>query len=151
MSQRTHDSDATADRTDDYDPNPNERGKWLSALIALLGLWMIVEALVFDLVATQFWNDLLVGALLLALGGYNFYRRADEHMGNVAVAALVALLGLWLIVTPFVFGESGGLTETTNDAAFWNDVIVGLIAAVLGAYSAYEARDRQRTARRTTP
>lgn len=136
---------------DEYDPNPGERGKWLSALIALLGAWMIAEALLFDLVASQFWNDVFVGVALLTLGGYNYYRRADEKFGNMAAAVLAALLGLWLLASPFMFGADAGATEATNDFGFWNDVIVGLAAFLLGAYSAYKTRDRRRDTRRATP
>jgi thiol:disulfide interchange protein len=134
---REHDVDT------EYDPNPSESGKWLSAIIALLGAWMILEALLFDLVASQFWNDVIVGALLLAVGGYNYSQRAKEQIGSVAAASLAALLGLWLIATPFMFGAELGLTETVNVAGFWNDIVVGLVAFVLGAYSAYTARDQQ--------
>ena len=132
---------------DDYDPNPTERGKWISAIIALLGVWMILESVLFDIVATQFWNDIIVGALLLAVGGYNYYRRANEEIGSVAAAGVAALLGLWLIAAPFVLGADAGLTEATNDLAFWNDIVVGLIALGLGAYSAYEARDQREDVR----
>jgi len=132
-----------------YNPNPEERGKWLSAVVALLGLWMIVEAVLFDLVATQFWNDIIVGALLLVVGGYNFKRRTDEQLGNLAAALVVALLGLWLIASPFMFGENAGFAEATNDLGFWNDIVVGLLALGLGAYSAYEIRDRQQDVRAT--
>ena len=128
---------------DEYDRNPSEQGKWLSAIIALLGLWMIVEALWFDVVAAQFWNDVIVGALLLAVGGYNYYRRADEEIGSVAAASVAALLGLWLIAAPFLFGADAGFTEAVNDLAFWNDIVVGLLALALGAYSAYQARDQR--------
>ena len=147
-------SDADYDETrdvNDYDPNPNERGKWLSALIALLGGWMIVQALLVDLIASQFWNDILVGALLLAVGAYNYYRRADEEFGSIAAATLAALLGLWLIAAPFMFGADGGATETVNDLGFWNDILVGLAVTSLGAYSAYKARDYREDTRRATP
>ena len=145
--ERTHES--TSDR---HHPNPDESGKWISALIGLLGLWMIVQAFWFDVVPAQFWNDVIVGVLLLAVGGYNYYRRSNEEIGSVAAASVAALLGLWLVVTPFVLGTDIGFTETTNDLAFWNDVVVGLLALGLGAYSAYEAREERReaAARRTT-
>lgn len=146
MSERNQ-GEATADRTD-YDPNPDESGKWLSAIIALLGAWMIVQAIVLDIVATQFWNDILIGALLLAIGAYNYYRRTNEEIGSVAAASVAALIGLWLVAAPFVVGADAGLTETTNDLAFWNDIVVGLLALVLGAYSAYDARDERRSTRR---
>ena len=76
MSDRNVDRTADADdydpdEYDDYDPNPTEQGKWISALIALLGAWMIVEGVLFDVVATQFWNDILVGLAVTVLGIYN--------------------------------------------------------------------------------
>lgn len=129
----------------DYETNPAQRGKWLSAVVGLLGVWMVVQAALFDLVAAQFWNDVVVGALLIALGGYNYYRRSDELVGNVGVASLVALLGLWLVAAPFVLGPDAGLTETADALPFWNDVVAGLLALVLGAYSAYQASEGTRT------
>lgn len=131
----------------EYNPNPSESGKWLSAVIALLGVWMIVEAFLFDLVASQFWNDLIVGALLLLVGGYNYSRRASERLGSMSAAIIAALVGLWLIAAPFIFGADFGLTETANDLGFWNDIVVGLITLILGAYSAYEVRDHRETVR----
>jgi len=157
MSEREVSNERTTDRPDaderradrtDYRPNPDESGKWLSAIIALLGVWMIVEAVAFDMVVTQFWNDVLVGALLLAVGGYNYYRRSNEETASVGAASIAALLGAWLIITPFVLGADAGATETVNDLAFWNDVIVGLAALVLGAYSAYAAREEREETRR---
>lgn len=141
-------SDVDAERTydaDEYDPNPGERGKWISAIIALLGLWMIVEALWLDLVPGQFWNDVVVGALLLVVGGYNYSRRANEQLGSAAAAVVAALVGLWLVVAPFVLG-GGEVGLSTNEVGFWNDIVVGLVVLALGAYSAYEIRDRRREA-----
>lgn len=125
-----------------YDWNPAERGKGMSALIALLGLWMIVAAVWITPIAAQFWNDVVVGVLLVGLGGYNYYRRADETAGSVGVASLVALLGLWLIASPFVLETGATVTDATANLAFWNHVVVGLIALAIGAYSAYEASNR---------
>ena len=136
--------------TADYDPNPSERGKWVSAVIALAGLWLIVEAVAFDLVAANLWNDVLVGIALVALAGYNYYRREKERLANTAAAALAALLGLWLVASPFVFGARAGTgAEAVSGIGFWTDVIVGLVALVLGAYSAYESRSAERPAAAT--
>lgn len=132
---RTEEYDAT-----DVDTNPAERGKWVSLLVALLGLWLIVEPMLFEMTAANFWNDVIIGVALIVLGGYNYYRRANRRLGSVAVGVFVALLGLWLIAAPYVFGVDGGASDATG-AAFWNDVVVGALVLLLGAYSAYEARD----------
>lgn len=137
--QESH-ADEYEDR--DLDRNPTESGKWISALVALIGLWLVVQTVLLDPVAGNFWSDVIVGLALVALGGYNFYRRANEELGSVGVGAFVALLGLWLIVTPFILGstvETGAGVEM--DLEFWNDVIAGVIVFLLGAYSAYEARE----------
>ena len=133
--------------TVDYDENPSEQGKWLSAIIALGGLWLIVEAWVFDVTQVSFWNGMLVGIALVALGGYNYYRRNNEELGSTAAAALSALLGLWLIAAPFLL--SGGVATDTSPVTFWTDVIVGLVVFLLGAYSAYESRDAEAPAAAT--
>jgi len=39
-------------------------------------------------------------------------------------------LGIWLIIAPFVLSYSGVA------AAMWNDIIVGIIVAVLAAWAA---------------
>lgn len=140
-----YDSDEYDDRDYDdrtVDTNPTESGKWISVLVALLGLWMLIQAYMFDPVAGNFWSDVIVGVALVALGGYNFYRRSNERLGSVAVGAFVALLGLWLVATPFILGTGEPIDgEIVMDEEFWNDVVVGALVFLLGAYSAYEARD----------
>lgn len=134
------------DYEDDYDrdvdENPMERGKWISAIIALAGLWLVVEAIWFDLVAANFWNDVVVGGLLILLGGYNYYRRTNDELGSTGASAVSGLLGLWLVVSPWVYGA--GFSEVAVVGGVWNDIIIGLIVLVLAAFSVYEARDTDR-------
>ena len=141
----TYDRNEEFDRDEEYDAtdvdtNPGERGKWVSALVALVGLWLVVEPFLFEITTANFWNDVIIGLALIALGAYNYYRRADERLGSVAVGVFVALLGLWMIAAPFVFGTDAGVAEATG-VGFWNDIVVGALTLILGAYSAYEARD----------
>lgn len=147
MSNRDTDADYDAGVDRDMDRNPAERGKWLSGIIALVGAWMILQGFLFDMVLSQFWNDIIVGALLLAVGGYNYFRRGNDKIGSVGAAAIAALLGLWLIAAPFLLGTQGGLTEAANPLTFWNDIVVGVIALGLGAYSAYAAHDQKQDTR----
>jgi hypothetical protein len=44
----------TRERTETYDPYPEESGKWISALIALLGLWLLIETLAFGRTPANF-------------------------------------------------------------------------------------------------
>lgn len=142
MSERTYDETRNDPENREYDTNPSERGKWVSGIIALAGAWLVFEAFALDvLLLGNFWNDVIVGVLLVVLGGYNYYRRSNEELGSTAVAGLAALLGLWLIVSPFVYAVDVGTAELTTEMGFWNDVIVGLVVLALGAYSAYETRD----------
>ncbi|MFC6767157.1 SPW repeat domain-containing protein [Natrinema soli] len=131
------------DRTP-YRPNPDERGKRLSGIVGLLGLALLVQALVLELGATQFWNDSFVGAILLVAGAYNYYRRSNEEFGSIGVASLVALLGLWLVASPFLLGSGSGIAETASGLGFWTDILVVLLAFGIGSYSAYASRDRRR-------
>jgi len=139
---RTQQSTASTDAT--HGPNPKKRGKLVSALIALVGLWMILEVLVVDLVIANLVNDLLAGILLLAVGGYNYYRQMNEQYGSVGAAAVAALVGAWILVAPFVFGGEPALVPIDNNVGAWNNIVLGLIALALGAYSAYKIRDWQR-------
>lgn len=140
-------SDATGydERDETTDRNPTERGKWVSALVALAGVWLVGGALLFDALAASFWNGIIVGGALVVLGGYNYYRRSSDELGSTAAATLTALLGLWLVAAPFVYGggfdAGGSFAELTTEAWFWNDIVVGLVVLVLGVYSAYEASD----------
>ncbi|WP_418282545.1 SPW repeat domain-containing protein [Halorubrum sp. DTA98] len=137
------------DERADHERNAGERGKWLSPLIALLGVWMIALAFVLDVTGAQFWSDVLVGALLIGVGGYNYSRQANERLANSAIALIAVAAGLWLIAAPYVLGADAGLTESAYDLWFYNHIAVGLLAAGLGAYSAYMTRDHQQDTRRT--
>lgn len=132
-------------------PNPAEHGKWLSALIALIGAWLVLEAVIVDLAEAQLWNDLFIGVLLFAVGGYNFYRQMNEEHGSVGAAGMAALIGLWLVVSPFVFGAGMELAPIADNVGSLNNITVGLVTVVLGAFSAYRIRGRRTSDVRATP
>lgn len=101
--------------------------KWLAGINGLLGLWLIAAPFIFSAPVGDLWNDVVVGALVAGLAGYNYYREANGQTVSQGSAALNTLLGLWLIVAPFVFGVDGVL--------LWNDVIVGAIVTFLAGYN----------------
>lgn len=51
------------------------------------------------------------------------------------LAGLTGLLGLWLIVAPFVF--------TVPTTPLWNAVIVGIVIAIIGGYNYYRTTQDQ--------
>lgn len=144
--ERGHGGDRTDRDAIEYEPNPNERGTWLSAVVGLLGLSVLVQAVALDLVASQFWNAVLVGTALLVLGAYNAYRRSNRELGSAGVATFAALVGLWLVASPFLLGSEPGLVAATNEVGAWISVGVGLLAFGLGTYSAATVRKRRRNA-----
>jgi hypothetical protein len=123
------------------------QAKVVSGLDLLAGLWLIISPFVlgyWDLgqvtktiesQATN--NDLIVGFTIAAIAAIrlaNAYRVGGYELPTMWLSWLSALLGLWLIVSPFILGFTGLTT------AFWNNIILGIIVAVLGVWNALVAR-----------
>lgn len=104
--------------------------QWLSALVALIGLYLVASPFVFEATEAAMWNDTLVGTAIFALAGYNFVRLWRDQLANVGAASLAAVLGLWMVVVP-AFLEMGSDELATGTA------VSGLLVALLSAYSAY--------------
>ncbi|WP_241431472.1 SPW repeat domain-containing protein [Natrialba hulunbeirensis] len=107
----------------------------ISAVIAVLGLWVAASLLIYDAPEAAFWNNVLVGAVVFVAGAYNYYRLATDVPLSVGVATLAAVLGIWLIISAALFEMLGGL--------FWSTLATGLLVAGLSGYNAYEAREAQ--------
>lgn len=121
----------------------SEMVKWLSGVNALVGAWIV--AALFLLTATggglsaSAWNNIIVGVAILLIAGYNYLRTDEDEPGSVGASALVALLGLWILVAPF-------LVFTVDTAAlFWSNVLSGALVALIGAFNAYTASKNRRT------
>lgn len=128
----------------------SDTAKWLSGANALLGAWLVAIPFLFaDLAGMEtgfaFWNYVIVGGGILAFSGYNFWATADDDQTASAGAAVgSAILGLWLIVLPFVTQVSAG------GWLLWNDVVVGALVAGFAGYNAYETTDYDRETVTTT-
>lgn len=108
--------------------------KWLSGFVSLVGAWIFVSAFVYDAMSTvSYWNNVIVGLAIFLIAGYNYYRMTNGYEVSVGSAGLVALLGLWMILVPFVIADIG--------AAFWSDVISGIVVAGIAGYNAYAGRE----------
>lgn len=85
------------------------------------------------------WNHIITGNLIVLLAGANFLKASEDKPGGV-MATRVALLGLWVLASPFLYGFPDYM-------GFWNNIIVGTLIVFTASNAAYEAklRDQART------
>ena len=104
--------------------------KTLSWLVVLAGIWEVAASFVLGYTGTTaaLWNAVIVGAVLVVLGAWAAL--SDRESSDRALDWINAVVGLWLIAAPFVLGYTG------TALALWNDVIVGLVVAVLAVWAA---------------
>ncbi len=112
------------------------RMKKLNWVIALFGLWEfgdIVAPFVpgFGHVPAFVWNHIIVGMILVIAGVW------AALTSNVGIAKtmdwVAAIAGGWLVVASFIFGNP------VLAPGRWNDIIVGGIVFILGAWAALAA------------
>lgn len=112
------------------------RARWASAGNVLAGLWLVIAPFVlnFESQNTAQWNHVIVGAVVLVLAAV----RAFDPDSRASISWINAVLGLWMIVSPFVLGYAD-----VNDAQT-NALVTGAIILVLAAFSAYETNEAHR-------
>lgn len=97
-----------------------------------LRLWMAVSPFVYGAGDTLLWNNVVVGLAIL-VAGYNAYRPSNGEMPHVGAASFVAILGLWMILSPFMMaGAVAGL--------LWSNVVAGIIVVAAAGYNAYASQ-----------
>ncbi|MFC6766422.1 SPW repeat domain-containing protein [Natrinema soli] len=73
----------------------------------VLGCWLIAAPFVLDTPVVGHWNDVIVGAAVILVAGYNYARAVRRRPVSATGAGLIAILGLWLVVAPFALGLEG--------------------------------------------
>jgi hypothetical protein len=102
--------------------------------VAIAGLWELVSPFVlgYSALTVAMWNAVIIGVVLIVLGaGAALYKevKIDQTLDWINT-----ILGLWLIVSPFILGYS----DTVG--AMWNSIIVGLVVLVLAGWAAFTFR-----------
>ncbi len=98
-----------------------------SGLNVLLSLWLIASPFVLSFAgSTGMWDAVIVGVIVLVLA----WIRYNSPASSSALSWLVALLGVWLIVSPFLFGMAG-VTALLVDY-----IVVGIGYIIFGVWSA---------------
>lgn len=107
--------------------------KVVAGVAVLLGLWLIGSSLLLGATSWHLLSNVVAGVFITALAGHAFHRKNQrESVGRTKSAsrfgfAVIGLLGLWVIATPFVFQAEGLL--------FWNDIVVGALVALTAVYT----------------
>src|SRR5215207_7273461 len=105
----------------------------LNWIIVLCGLWELGDIALpfmigFDKVQAFVWNHIIVGMILVLAGAW------AARTGNIRTARtldwIAAVAGGWLVIAPFLLGTP------EIAAGLWNDIIVGGIVFILGAWAA---------------
>ncbi len=102
--------------------------KGVSWVNFILGLWLIISpfVLVFRGVTQALWDNVIVGIVIAILAIWRAL--AEESEGMTVISWVLALVGLWTLISPFVLGYS----QTRN--AMVDDVIVGIIVGILAIW-----------------
>jgi SPW repeat len=117
-------------------PSPPPAGDWRSAvatasgLNALAGIWLIIAPFVLGYHnGDPYWNDIVFGAIVLVLGAVRAFGAYRESW----ISWINGLIGAWIFVSAFWLDHSG--------QAIWNDIILGVIVALLAVLSAGASDD----------
>jgi hypothetical protein len=104
-----------------------------STLNVLAGIWLIISTWVlgFAVVQPALWNTLLVGIVVLVLAAIRL-----GTTGTTGVSWINLILGIWLIISPFVLGFSG------VPAAMSNSIILGILVGIFGLWGALASQQQ---------
>ncbi len=104
-----------------------------SGLNILFSIWLIVSPFLLGFAAmsgTAMWDAIIVGVIVLILA---IIREASPE-GATWLSWVNAILGIWLVISPFILGTS------FMAAVLWDDIIVGVAFFVFGLWSALATR-----------
>ena len=107
--------------------------KTLSWLVVLVGAWEVLAPFVlgYTMATGALWDAIILGIGLIIFAGWAAL--SNEISTIRGLNWINVILGVWLILAPFIIGY------TSFAAALWNDIIVGIVAVVLAGWAAIEA------------
>ena len=86
----------------------------------LIGLWLVISPFILNYSANggSEVSDITVGLAILLLGSI---RLIESDLRSNWAGWTSAILGIWLIISPFA------LAYPSNSPAMWNDVVAGIV------------------------
>ena len=102
-----------------------------SALNVLAGIWLIISPWVlgFTDLRVPLWDTLLVGIAVLVLAAIRL-----GTSGTTGLSWVNLLLGIWLIISPFVLGF------TAASAAMSNAIVLSILVGIFSLWAALATR-----------
>ena len=99
--------------------------KVLNWIVALAGLWELLSPFIlgYSAMTVAMWNAIIFGVILIITG---LWAALTTEMGAEKILNWFnALVGLWLVVSPFI------LTFSAAMVPLWNGIIVGVVVIIL--------------------
>ncbi len=111
---------------------PNVTGpadRTASVINFILGIWVLISPFVLRVsnFRIALWNNVIVGIIIIA---FSATRAWGGRYQSTGIGWVNFILGIWLIISPFVIGFR------TSPALVWNNIIAGIVVAVVSALSA---------------
>jgi hypothetical protein len=100
----------------------NTKAQGIGIINLVAGMWLILSPFLLGYSQGAMANSVLIGIAVAIIAIIRLAMTRDAWTGW-----LVAAIGLWLIIAPFVFGF-------TEPAVLWNEIIVGIIIAGLSLW-----------------
>ena len=105
-----------------------------SVLNVIAGIWLIISPFALGYANPGLrgaeWDTVVIGIVVAVLA----WIRAANPLHFVGLSWINFVLGIWLLISPFV------LRYSAQPTAMWNDVIMGIIVIVLSICSAAATR-----------
>lgn len=99
----------------------------------LLGAWLVISPYLLNYTSSAArWTQITFGVFVLLLAAIRFFAPRFEW-----ASWFVGLCGIWLIIAPF-------LLQFPMTAAYWNEVITGIIIASLAFWNLDTYSERHR-------
>lgn len=108
-----------------FHPHNHSALKTASGLNFLAGIYLIISAWIGSINGGERANGIIFGIIVAILAATRF----AESTGPWA-SWLNALIGIWLIISPWVYGFAG-------TGWMWNSIVVGIIMLCLGCWAAW--------------
>lgn len=108
--------------------------KTLGWITGVVGVWEILAPFIigYSNMGSATTDAIIFGILLAGLG---LWIGLGKTAGTIRTLSWInALIGVWVLLAPFILGYSG------TGGATWNDVIVGIVVIVLEVWGASAAK-----------